>query len=716
VSNPQERRRDDLRRTPLPPLFRVAHTSPCPLSDKCGHGTATQTRTCDNPKPKNGGGVCVGAYTKSDTCYLGPCADGGPLYGIADIAAAEAAAFSANVKLTYNDLFSSGICYIMQKSDKIQAAFFNSMGSAVMYEGVNFLRGFDYWGTGWMGDIHDSFFAGERWVKPVANEQIEIVPYTAVTGFDYGYSFMNDFFTADKSPSWEDDAGHDRSIGMITGGLQGADTTCLTHGLEPRFPFDHKLLMDAAWKGFPWFDYDEIKYASNGDFGYHLVNDALKVHDTTDVLGILMSDSVFSVHLTYDETLDEFELDLTDMEQFASIEGFARMGGKATFKFDPSKGEYGRLKTIKIEYDNDGDGVKEVFTEEHFADPEVMEAYADNRLIGWMYAEKCIMSSLLSQTNLILHVKGLHLELAAAFQGVTIKNFKTNVDHPLRRLLDQFTHRSVQATNGNFDLLFEHKAAEFSLAPLPYDEQLRMIEWYIVNKPLSMATMSMDMFASERGMSKFSVKPPTGADGRPEHFFWRWHYRATKAQAMYVDLLECWVDENYGGDWDLVTGDAMINNWWTEMKLYLPSIAQAVKQHPDWIDNGDLTRESLTKVVTTIQTWVSHIHEDVGHSAAYVVYNPVHTPMMVPLDGIGIPFNSFAFNTNAYRTFVFLERAKLLEEPAEFWFDATTNDKQCYTTMQDTYRGFGANDDAFSHCGTTGFYSCVEFVETSVSS
>jgi hypothetical protein len=201
----------------------------------------------------------VGAYSKVETCYKGPCADGHALYGWADIADAEAAAFSANVALTYQDLFSSGICYIMQKSDKIQAAFFNSIGSAVMYEGVNFLRGFDWWGTGWVGAMGGSLFAGERWVRATDNAQIEIVPYTAVTGFDYGYSFMNDFFTADKSPDWEDDAGHDRAIGMITGSLQGADTTCLTHGLEPRFPFDHDMLMKAAWKGFTWFDFHEIK-------------------------------------------------------------------------------------------------------------------------------------------------------------------------------------------------------------------------------------------------------------------------------------------------------------------------------------------------------------------------------------------------------------------------------------------------------------------------
>ena len=42
--------------------------------------------------------------------------------------------------------------------------------------------------------------------------------------------------------------------------------------------------------------------------------------------------------------------------------------------------------------------------------------------------------------------------------------------------MDPFIHRSVQATNDNFKLLFEYRAAEFSLAPLGTDEQLKLID------------------------------------------------------------------------------------------------------------------------------------------------------------------------------------------------------------------------------------------------
>ena len=106
----------------------------------------------------------------------------------------------------------------------------------------------------------------------------------------------------------------------------------------------------------------------------------------------------------------------------------------------------------------------------------------------------------------------------------------------------------------------------------------------------------------------------------------------------------------------------------------------------------------------------------VGHSASYLVYNPTLTPMQVAADGEGIPLNPVSFNTDAYRSFVFLERAPLLDPPPDFWFDAAAGDRQCYTNFQHALRTLGDSDTAFSECGTTGFYSCVENVETAVSS
>merc|ERR1719226_118472 len=105
------------------------------------------------------------------------------------------------------------------------------------------------------------------------------------------------------------------------------------------------------------------------------------------------------------------------------------------------------------------------------------------------------------------------------------------------------------------------------------------------------------------------------------------------------------------------------------MVKHLPALKRATQQNPEWASASRLTRASLTRVLKTLLVWLSWIHEDVGHSAASYVYNPVHTPMCVPEDGVGVPYPSYIFNVAAYRGFVFLERAVLTGESPTHWFD-----------------------------------------------
>lgn len=403
------------------------------------------------------------------------------------------------------------------------------------------------------------------------------------------------------------------------------------------------------------------------------------------------------------------------MEKYTPLPNYAALGGRAEFEYDPNATPEPRLVTTKLEY---GGNTYDPRIENVTAN----KAWGESRLVGWIYAEKAIIASLLSMTNLVVHVKDLHLELAATFQAVTVDAFANDVTHPVRRLLDQFTHRSVQATNDNFKLLFEYRAAEFSLAPLPTDEQLRLIDDAITNNPLNLAALDMENFAGTHNMKpSFSVKPTSGT---PKTYFWRWHYRALTVQRLLENLVECWFTSNFPNDYsdDEIKNDATIQAWWASMVKHLPALQRAVATTEgslkDWAKNpaAGPTRQMLKNVMRTIMVWVSWIHEDVGHSAAAYVYNPIHTPMCVPEDGHGVPLASFAFNAAAYRGFVFLERAVMLDAPAPHWFDQTANDKKCYTDFQDALRALGNSDASFSECDETGFYSCVNRVETAVSS
>jgi hypothetical protein len=393
-------------------------------------------------------------------------------------------------------------------------------------------------------------------------------------------------------------------------------------------------------------------------------------------------------------------LDLSSLEKYAPLPGYAKLGGGARFSFSG-----GRLKTEEVHF-----GGKSYTPSEDNHD-QANRAFRQNRLEGWRYAEKAVIASLLSMTNLVLHVKDLHLELAAAFQATTVDAFASDPTNPVRRLLDPFIHRSVQATNDNFRLLFDYKAAEFSLAPLPYDEQLKLIDESIRERPLNLAHLDMESYGSSRGMDPaFSQR---SAQGQDRIWFWRWHYRAVTVQRLFDEMIGCWLDKNYGEGG--LEEDTLAQGWWQSMIKHIPSLRRATVTSPDWAGPGALTKDTLRRVLRTLFTWLAWVHEDVGHSAAAYVYNPVHTPMCVPEDGEGVPIHSFVFNALAYRGFVFLERAKLLDEPPSFWFGGQ-GDNQCFASFQDALRELGRSDPAFSECDKDGFYSCVDRIETAVSS
>jgi hypothetical protein len=186
------------------------------------------------------------------------------------------------------------------------------------------------------------------------------------------------------------------------------------------------------------------------------------------------------------------------------------------------------------------------------------------------------------------------------------------------------------------------------LAPLPTEEQTALMTYFMDTHPLNSRSLDMFGYALAAGMpAEFSQRPAAGMP--PSRFFWIWNYRAQKVQILYKQLMTCWFQANYGDEWpSLVLKDKRIKSWFESLKKHLPSMGRG---------ETTLTMESLLRVTSTLMVWVSWIHEDVGHAAASFVYNPVHTPMMVPTDGHGVIYRPFRFNINAFRQFVFLQRS-----------------------------------------------------------
>lgn len=614
----------------------------------------------------------------------------------------------------------------------LASIFITGAGLSEFFPLLNVVQGFPWpsW-FGWFFDLLWWLFRidvnGPKWKPPVKGEKMGAVSFHKLADERWDVklpSFFQDYVTGERVPSWEDHFRHATGIKIIDFLVSsmravGFEPIEMLRATEPRFAFDSEGLTELAWRGFRQFGPTDIKFASNGVWGIKLVEDLMEKYGTKgEVLGPLMTDSAFSAHLTYDGEL--YHIDMSALEPYEPIPGYARLGGRAAFR-----AEKGRLKTVFMSYNGSN------YTD--FEDPQSDEMYSKSIRYGWRMAEASIIASLLSMTNLILHVKDLHLELSASFQVITVDAFAKNPTHPIRRMLDPFISRSVQATNDNFKLLFEYKAADFSLAPLPTSEQLKLIEDFIETRPLNLADMDMTRYGALRGMNA-SVSSKEAVDD-PDVWSWRWHYRALTVQNLYDELLQCWLDVHFPGSAEeqdrQIREDPDIQHWWSVMVRQLRPLRRAIGTAPDFATAAPTSR-GLRQTLRTILVWVSWIHEDVGHSAASYVYNPVYTPMCVPEDGLGVPVISFAWNTAAYRGFVFLERATLLEDPPGFWFDsvecqglwwwrhcaAPSGDKSlgCFTRFQEKLRKLGEEDKAFSECEKNGFYSCAGRVETAVSS
>lgn len=319
------------------------------------------------------------------------------------------------------------------------------------------------------------------------------------------------------------------------------------------------------------------------------------------------------------------------------------------------------------------------------------------------------------------------MEIAPALQAVTIATLKPT--HPVRRLLDPFTHRSIQASNDQVKLYFEHDMAEFVLAPLGTAEQLKLIDDTTVEAPLNLADMDMERYSAIRGMENYSSE---SAQTASDQWGWKWHYRALTVQRLFAELAECWLDEWYPTDEDL-SADAALLGWWRSMVEHMPALKTATVQNPEWASVDNPKKEMFTNVIRTLMVWVSLIHEDVGHSMAPLIYNPVYTPTHLPEDGVAVPIFPLMKTMTAYRNFIFLERLTLLDEMPTFVFHkkvcsgvflwetctfpdgAQKDDKKCYATFQASYNRLRA-DPSFSECDEKGFYSCLDRVETSASS
>lgn len=368
------------------------------------------------------------------------------------------------------------------------------------------------------------------------------------------FSSFKELYTAEEAPSWEDKHGQSAVLQMAAEGLETAQAT----GVHPadlaadvrsgfRFAFDLEGILAMLQEGFYWDTFSQMKYANNGAFGAAVVEDQAD----GDVLGFLMMKSQLAMHLTEKDGL--LVADLADLEQYKALPGFAPLGGKATFQWKD-----GKLTTVQLQYKG------KTYDAVNKAEPAETTQFQHSVLEGWNFAEKAIIASLLAKTQLLIHVKTIHMELAPTLQAVTIDSLKGFKEHPLRQFLEPFTTRNIQATNNNLKIWFEFRGAEFGLAPLSVEEQLKLIADHMASVPLDLAQLDTQSFAEARGWHKLGFAPA-------------WYQRAMEVQKLFDELIREFAQGAFEGDDANLVKDEGVVMWWKSLYEKMPSFRRAAE-------------------------------------------------------------------------------------------------------------------------------------------
>merc|ERR1719343_1354196 len=114
-----------------------------------------------------------------------------------------------------------------------------------------------------------------------------------------------------------------------------------------------------------------------------------------------------------------------------------------------------------------------------------------------------------------------------------------------------------------------------------------------------LAKLDMENFGKDHGMDpQFSTDQ---AQADPSVYFWRWHYRTSKVQKLFEDLIDCWISSNYGTGEDgarKLAEDYLAQGWWRSMTKHIPSLRRSLDEMPEWAGRhgGTLTPTILKNV------------------------------------------------------------------------------------------------------------------------
>ena len=300
----------------------------------------------------------------------------------------------------------------------------------------------------------------------------------------------------------------------------------------------------------------------------------------------------------YIECLDpqqhRYKIDLSSYEKWPVRQGLSELGGVAFLTYNP---ELQRMETQKISY--------------------LGQDYTKDLAEEWQQKQKILLMTMSADTAIVRHLLYTHMLVAGVFSAVN--NRYLHDKHPLRILMHPHQHLTLGVNNSNVKLLLGNESSFFTRI-FSYNREtlLKLVQDKIDNFKFSLMDITEDL--------KARCMDSAQSDSEPVPY--PYAENTTRLRSIIQHHVQGYLDLYYQGD-QALREDASVGEWYKALNQHIPNGITAYAP--------EISKENISKLVTTFIYTASVEHENVGNiKAHYGIWHP-YIPTQVPLDPKKLP-------------------------------------------------------------------------------
>ncbi len=317
--------------------------------------------------------------------------------------------------------------------------------------------------------------------------------------------------------------------------------------------------------------------------------------ETGDMVGALSLKGPFSHYISQLNPFDRsYMIDLSEYEQWPVKEGLCRLGGKAVLKYNP---ETQQMETETISYQG--------------------QNYTKDSGSEWEQKQKIMLMTMSTDISITRHLLYTHACTAGIFSAVN--NLYLSDNHPLRILMYPHQHLTLAVNNTNLKLLFGNESGFFpSIFSYNRETILKLVNQKIQNFNISFMDIEKDL------QKRYMIG--TQSDG--EFVPYPYAKNTLRLRSLISNHVKGYLDLYYADD-QALQEDETVKSWYEALNIYIPN---GIKEYV-----SEISKENLTKLITTFLYTASVEHENVGNVKMHYGIWHQYIPTQVAIDPSKLP-------------------------------------------------------------------------------